>query len=42
MTGVGNLGLRSLPINSFDLHHTQVQKDEILDWPHVHEGEFIQ
>ena len=33
-TDVGNL-LLPLPPKSFDLHETQRQQDEILDWPHI-------
>ena len=32
--GFGNLGL-CLPLDSLDLHHTQRQQGEILDWPYV-------
>ena len=32
--GVGNLGLHLPPI-SLDSHQSQMQQDEILDWPHI-------
>ena len=32
--GVGNLGV-PLPSISLDSHQSQIQQDEILDWPHI-------
>ena len=32
--GVGNLGLPLSPI-SLDSNQSQIEQDEILDWPHI-------